>query len=358
MMAFIRKYLSKYLLIWLVLVCALAFYWNRIFVHATFDPFLLGSAFSQGLIAVTMLAIGSLLPIDEVKMVGRRWPTILYGSAVQYISMPLLAFIFAKLFHLEGPYFIGLILVGSVPGAMASNMLTMIARGNVSYSVGLTTSATLLSPIVVPITISWLLGTKGFQLEVAPIVQMLLLTVVCPVVIGFTLSRCFSWWHKGAEKIAEIAANVAIIWIIASVVAKNRALFDKLPPEFPKVVAAMILVNFGGYCSGFFGGGLIGLDSRVRRALMLEVGMQNAGLGTVLAQKFFPDKPEAAFCCALFTFGCMFTGILVAQGFRIFDNCFGANKETDHQISEVSEKNNIPIENNSKKNNPKINQQM
>lgn len=340
-MTFIRKYLSKYLLIWLVLVCVLAFYWNRLFVQISFDPFLLGSAFSQGLIAVTMLAIGSLLPIDEVKMVGRRWPTILYGSAVQYISMPLLAFVMAKLFHLEGPYFIGLILVGSVPGAMASNMLTMIARGNVSYSVGLTTSATLLSPIVVPLTISLLLGTKGFHLDIVPIVQMLLLTVVCPVVIGFTLSRCFSWWQKGAEKIAEIAANVAIIWIIASVVAKNRALFDKLPPEFLKVMVAMILVNFGGYCAGFFGGGLIGLDSRIRRALMLEVGMQNAGLGTVLAQKFFPDKPETAFCCALFTFGCMFTGILVAQGFRIFDNCFGINKGSDLQNCEKNDAYNI-----------------
>ena len=71
-MAFIRKYLSKYLLIWLVLFCGLAFYWNRLFPVGTFDPFMIKSFFSQVLIAVTMLAIGSLLPIDEVKNVGKR----------------------------------------------------------------------------------------------------------------------------------------------------------------------------------------------------------------------------------------------------------------------------------------------
>ncbi len=308
----IRHYLSKYLLIWLSIVCLFAFYWQLLFGKSAFDPFVMPTWVMQALIAITMLAIGSLLPVKEVKMVAKRWPSVFSGTFIQYISMPLLAWIMGTVFQLKGPYFIGILIVGCVPGAMASNMLTMIARGNVSFSVSLTTSATLLSPLIVPFTLLFFAGTK-VTLDYMSIANLLLLTVVCPVVVGFTLSRLFSLWQKGAEKTAEIIANLAIIWIIASTVAQSRDLFVNLPLI---LILALFFLNMGGYLSGWFGGSLFGLDIPMRRALLLEVGMQNAGLGTFLARKYFPEMPEAALCCALYTFGCMFTGIIVAQMFR------------------------------------------
>ncbi|MDO5580366.1 MAG: bile acid:sodium symporter family protein [Planctomycetia bacterium] len=307
-----RNCLSKYLLIWLSIVCLFAFFWGDLFGAKTRDPFLIPTIAMQSLIAITMLAIGSLLPLDEVRNVGKRWPLVLWGTFIQYLSMPLLAWFVATLFHLEGPYFIGVILVGSVPGAMASNMLTMISRGNISFSVGLTTSATLLSPLIVPSVLLFLVGTK-VSLDFGSIATTLLLTVVCPVVIGFTLSRIFKFWQWCANQIAEIIANIAIIWIIASVVAQNRTLFEHLPLF---LFFALLLLNILGYSAGWFGGWTVGMDARMRRALLLEVGMQNAGLGTFLARRYFPDDPECALCCAMYTFGCMFTGIIVARIFR------------------------------------------
>jgi len=329
-----KKILTKFLLIWLTLTCILAFYWPRLGLG--FDPFVLPPidchwfkiSMAEIYISLTMLMIGSLLPVDELKAVAKHWPQIVSGTAVQYISMPGLAFIGACLFHLSGPYFIGLMLVGCVPGAMASNMLVMIARGNVSYSVGLTTSATLLSPAVVPVTLYLAISVLGpyfgctdsarqsyfNSLVVIDMAKTLLVTVVTPVAVGFTLARLSKGWQAFSRRFGEIVANLVIILIIASVVAGNRG------REFPaQMILPMLLLNFGGFASGWFGGRyIIGLDSRKACALMLEVGMQNAGLGVMLAGIYFKDQPEVAMCCAMFTFGCMFTGIVLVQIIRFF----------------------------------------
>jgi len=135
-----KNILERYLIVWLVGLSALAFYWPVKLV----DPFVVPSWVVDLLIAVTMLAIGSLLSPGEVRGVARNWPTVIGGTATQYTVMPLLAYAIALAFGFEGPILLGVIMVGCVPGAMASNVLTLAARGNVSYSVSLTTLATLL----------------------------------------------------------------------------------------------------------------------------------------------------------------------------------------------------------------------
>lgn len=208
--------------------------------------------------------------------------------------MPTLAFCVAKLFHLDGTYFIGITKTGCVPGAMASNVLALTAHGNVSYSVGLTTSATLLSTLVIPATLCFFKGSS-FEIDFTSVMLNLLLTIVAPVAVGFTFARLFSWWQKGAERFAEIVANLVIIWIIA----------------------AVVLLNVFGFLAGYFGGSAIRLTPAMRRALTTEVGMQNAGLGAALATRYFADQPEAALMCAPYAFECMATGFVFAQLFRI-----------------------------------------
>lgn len=222
---FMRKVLTKYLLLWLTLTCVLSFYWDRIpGISSLVDPFDLSGSAMKMMISVAMLVIGSLLPLDEVKMVIKRWPLIIGGTFVQFTSMPILALLAAKIFRIEDPYYTGLILTGVVPGAMASNLLTMLAGGNTSYSVGLTTSSTLFSPFVIPLLLYLLLG-KGISPAVTPMMLDLLLTVVTPVVVGFTLSRINKFWNRCARAIGEIVGNIVIIWIISAVVAANRNTF-------------------------------------------------------------------------------------------------------------------------------------
>src|SRR3989304_4338821 len=140
---------GRLLLVWLCFMGALAYYWPQ-WMPGIWDPFVASKDVLNYFFSVTMFALGSLLPKEEIAMVFRRWPTVLGGTAVQYTVMPFLGWRMAWLFGLDEGTRIGIIIVGCVPGAMASNVLTMIARGNVSYSVSITTTSTLLSPIVVP----------------------------------------------------------------------------------------------------------------------------------------------------------------------------------------------------------------
>jgi len=299
--------LERFLLLWLTLLSVAAYYWTA-WLPKVWDPFLGTASGLNYLFAATMLAIGSLLPRDEVRQVIRRWRTVLGGTAIQYTAMPILAYGFARLLGLQGPALIGVLMAGCVPGAMASNVLTLVARGNVSYSVSLTTSATLLSPIVVPLALFLAIGHRAEDFPAAKLISDLCWMVVLPVVIGHLLSRSFPAWEAGARRAGAVIANLTILWIIAVVVATNRDNFSNLEL---RLLLALLGLNLCGYVAGGLGGRSLRLPAPMRRALTLEVGMQNAGLGTLLARNLFGDA--AAIAPALYTFGCMFTGTILAR---------------------------------------------
>ncbi len=268
--------LQRYLLLWLVLLSAVAFYWTEL-LPAGSDPFRkeVSDWYLRPLIVVTMFAIGVLLPRDELRQVGRRWPSVLAGVAVQYTTMPLLAFLVAKLGGFEGDDLIGLVMVGCVPGAMASNVLTLNARGNTSYSVSLTATATLLSPLAVPLALGLVLSGQN-KVTVSMLAGQsvdLLFTVVVPVVIGHLMSRWahrFAGWPDQSRRWGSLVANLAILLIIAAVVGRSRA---SLSASRLDLVWALLLINVGGYCAGYASGLAFRLPESMRRALTLEVGM-------------------------------------------------------------------------------------
>lgn len=308
----VRTLIERYLVVWLVLISLLAFWWPFLAgpgLGTSFDPFVWGKPWLDAMIAVTMLAIGSLLPRDEIRQVLRRWPTVLGGTTVQYVSMPLLAYGIGRAMGFEGPVLTGIIVVGCVPGAMASNVLTLAARANVSYSVSLTTSATLLSPLVVPVALKLTLG-QWRTFSAVDTSLTLLWTVVIPVVVGHVLSRLVPLWAAASRAVGPIVANLTILWIIALVVALNR---DRLARIDAALLSALLAINLGGYLAGLAGGRLMRLPLSMRRALTLEVGMQNAGLGTFLVLGVLKDEPEAAIPTAAYTFGCMLTGTILAR---------------------------------------------
>jgi BASS family bile acid:Na+ symporter len=298
---------QRFILLWLVLLGLLAFGWAGCLPGLP-DPFLATAPGLNWLFAVTMLAIGSLLPRDEIRQVVRRWPTVLGGTAVQYSAMPLLAWLLGRLLGLEGPALAGVLLAGCVPGAMASNVLTLMARGNVSYSVSLTTSATLLSPVAVPLALWLALGRGSQGFPALQLIWQLCWMVVGPVVAGHLLARCWKAWANLAERAGAVVANLSILWIIAVTVAKNR---ENLAHLDGRLLVALTGLNLGGYLAGLAAGRLMRLPPGMRRALTLEIGMQNAGLGAVLAAQLFGSA--AAIAPAIYTFGCMFTGTILAR---------------------------------------------
>ena len=298
---------ERLLLLWLILSSWLAYVWPELGWDA--DPFLAVKPAIGWLIAATMFVLGSLLPRDEVTQVIRNWKVVLAGVGVQFGSMPALAFAVGYAFQLPEDLRIGVMVTGCVPGAMASNVLTLAARGNVSYSVSLTTLATLLSPIAVPLA---LLASLGSAVDYDPLstAYVLVTQVAGPVVFGHLLSRLRPGYAVAMAKIGPAIANLTILIIIAVVVALNR---DRLAAATGTIVVVLLALNVLGYLAGYFGGRLLKLDSPMQRALTLEVGMQNAGVGTLLALQLFPDRPGVAIPTAASTFGGMLTGTLLAQ---------------------------------------------
>lgn len=306
--------LQRYLLLWLILLSLVAYFWPSIGL-TTFDPFVASKTYGllMPIIAVAMFAIGCLLPPDEVKLLPRMWPAVLGGTLVQYSVMPLLAWGIGNSLNLEPDLLTGVIMVGCVPGAMASNVLTLVARGNVSYSISLTTSANLFSPLVVPFVLASALGlSQGIaqHFDKVQLFRELILSVVGPVLLGYVICRKVRIIESYMTFAGPWIANGTILWIIAVVVGLNR---DRLGSATPLLLFALLMINLLGYTAGWLGGFAMRLPAPMRRALTLEVGMQNAGLGTGLILTLFPDHPTAAIPTAVYTFGCMLTGTLLTN---------------------------------------------
>ena len=306
------NFLFRSMLVWLLVSSGLALIWPT--QRFGFDPFVAPRWWLWGLITLTMFCLGSLVrPRELTPLKSKPWWVVL-GVATQMVAMPLAAWIVTKLIPMDPELATGVILVGCVPGAMASNVLTHSAGGSVAYSVSLTTVATLLSPLSVPLVLSlFAVESNPSQMNPGKTSLLLFLTVVFPTVCGYFVARLSERADRWATRWSSFVASVCLLWIIASVVAGNR---ETLIGVGPLLVIALLLVNLNGYLAGYLVSTGFKLPSTFRRALTLEVGMQNAGLGTALAATLYGEGTLATIPTAVYTFGCMLTGTVLAVTWR------------------------------------------
>lgn len=298
------------ILFWLIVSSGLAFLWPTETIGH--NPFIAPSWLLWTLIVITMFCLGTLVQRDELQPLKQHPWWVVLGVATQVLVMPVAAWLVTQIVAMPKDIAAGVILVGCVPGAMASNVLTHAARGSVAFSVSLTTVATVLSPLTVPIVLAIVAGGQSEQPLVWISVRLTLL-VVLPTVAGHFASRHSDTFQLFAGRISAPIASIALLWIIASVVAKTR---DQLVSVSGILIIALLLINLAGYLAGYGVGSISGLPKRFRRALSLEVGMQNAGLGTAIAVSMYGKDTLATIPTAAYTFGCMLTGTVLAAIWR------------------------------------------
>ena len=126
----VLDFYTKYFAIWVVAFGIVAYFLP--------GPFVALKGYMDWFFALTMFGIGAVLQVEDFKRILQRPVIVLIGSAAQFSVMPLGAFAFAKLFGLPAEIAVGLILTGSAPGAMASNVMSYIAKADTAYSVSLT----------------------------------------------------------------------------------------------------------------------------------------------------------------------------------------------------------------------------
>jgi BASS family bile acid:Na+ symporter len=267
------------------------------------QSFLFYTSLFAFMFACTMFALGLVLEYDDLSQTLKQPRQIALGVLTQYLLMPGLAFLLITLVDMPAPIALGFLIVGCAPGAMASNVIVYLAGGAVAFSIAMTTVATFLSPLLTPALVKWL-GGSLLNIDLVGMMITIIKTVVAPLAFGMWLQRYLGKIKEPVKEIAPGFAALAIILICSYAVAANK---DRISLVTTEMVSLVILLNALGYISGWYLAKLYGFDHSRRITLSIEIGMQNAGMGVVLALSQFKDTPETALPGALFAVWCILT---------------------------------------------------
>jgi len=260
--------------------------------------------------AATMFSLGLVIDAGDLKAEIVQPKRVFLGVLSQFSVMPLLVWLVAQYPGFSPAIAIGFIIVGCAPGAMASNVIVYLAGGAVAFSVTLTTLATLMSPVLTPLLVKYL-GGAIMPVEFWPLTITILKTVLLPLLLGLVIQKKLGNHLQTARDVAPGIAALAIIIICSYAVAANQLRIAEMAMP---VMAGVVLVNLLGYIIGWWLAKLYGFAHLYRITLMIELGMQNAGMGVALALKHFPA--ESALPGALFAVWCILTAAIASGWLR------------------------------------------
>ncbi|MCX8066116.1 MAG: bile acid:sodium symporter family protein [Candidatus Hydrogenedentes bacterium] len=318
---FIFRIFSRLIVLWVILLGILGY----TYPHSLkiFEPY------KDWFFIITMVGIGIVLrPEDFIPIIKAPY-WVLLGTLAQFTIMPLGGFFVAKILNLPPKLAVGVIIAGATPGAMASNVISYLAGADVAYSVALTSTSTLLSPIITPLW-TYILGSVYLSVPFWDMFMSIVKMVILPLICGFGIRYFLG---DKVNKIIEVfpaLSTLCIAFICGLVVALNAEKFSQLSIL---VFLAVILHNFLGLSLGYFAGILYRFDEKRKRTLAIEVGMQNAGLGAVLALNHFSS--ETALPNALFATWCIVTASILAEFWRRIDTMKVRNKKVNLLQKEI-----------------------
>jgi len=261
------------------------------------------------LLGIVMFGMGLTLELSDFKEVFRRPKEVALGVIGHFIIMPLLAFLLAVGLHLPKEVAVGVILVGCCPSGTASNVMVFLARGNVALAVAIASVSTILAPIVTPLLIL-LFASKWVDVSVASLFLSIVQVVIVPLALGFIIKKLFGKQAKAGAKAMPLVSVIAIVLIVSAVVAGSAA---KIAETGLLIFGVVILHNLLGFLIGFFFARLCGMDLAKQKAVAMEVGMQNSGLGVAIATAHF--SPLAAVPSAIFSVWHNLSGSVLANIF-------------------------------------------
>lgn len=299
---------------WFVLLAAILAYFTP-------DLFSFVHGYTQiAILGLIMLTMGMTLTVKDFKVLASRPQDILVGTVAQFTLMPLIAFTVSKALNLSPELTVGLILVGCSPGGVSSNLMTFLCQGDLAFSVGMTTASTLLSPIMTPLLMLFL-AKEQVDVDAIGMFKSILIVTIGPVTLGFLLNH-FLGEKKVYKDIMGVMPALAVIclaFIVGGVSAKHGKAFLN---SGWLIMLAVFLHNTLGYITGYLVGMAMRFTKSKNRTISIEVGMQNAGMATVLAGKHFPTMPDAAVICAVSCVWHSITGAFLAAIFNWVDAIF------------------------------------
>ncbi|MFB7160201.1 MULTISPECIES: bile acid:sodium symporter family protein [unclassified Lysinibacillus] len=295
------QFVSNTFAIWVLLFAALAF-----FIPSGFSWI---GAYITTLLGIVMFGMGLTITVADFKEVLTRPKDVAVGVVGQFLIMPTLAFLLVKLFNLQPEIAIGVILVGCCPGGTSSNVMTFLSKGDVALSVTVTSITTLLAPIITPGLI-YLFASEYIDVAPSALFMSIVKVIIIPIALGFIVQKLFNKQAKASVKVMPLVSVVAIVAIVAAVVAGNQ---QKIAETGLIIFAVVVLHNCLGYLIGYLFGKIFGMNLAKKKAIAIEVGMQNSGLGASLAVAHF--SPLAAVPSAIFSVWHNISGPILATIF-------------------------------------------
>lgn len=264
------------------------------------------------LLSMVLFTMGTTLKVEDFTNVFKKPKEISVGIATQYIAMPLIALALAKIFSLNEALTVGLILVGTVPGGTASDVITFLSKGDVALSVSLTAVSTVISPIITPVITLILIGN---QIHFNPVDMFLSIIeiVIIPIMLGLILNYKFPDFCERLKDYLPALSAIVICLIVAGVIGANK---QAILTSSSIIILVIMLQYFIAMILGFGVGYLAGMDRKQIVTVAIELAFQNSGLSTGLAKAHFPSLAQATVPGALYSVWQNFAGSILAYVFR------------------------------------------
>lgn len=236
-----------------------------------------------------MLGMGITLKFEDFLNIMKfpKWAAT--GILLQYTVMPLTGWALGYLFKLPVPLAVGLVLVSCCPGGTASNVISYLARANVALSVTMTAFSTILAVVMTPLLTTWLAGNR-VEVDTLGLLWSTFQVVILPVTIGLLLHQ---YAGKMTEKVMPVFPFIAVIvitLIVASIIGAGK---EKIIQSGIPLMGAVVSLHSIGFLAGYWLSQYINKNKAVSRTVSIEVGMQNSGLGVVLARQNFANPATA-----------------------------------------------------------------
>lgn len=245
-------------------------------------------------LAFLMFGVALDMKISDFRKIAIFPKSILVGLASQWLVLPILT---VYLIHLWNPIpaiALGLLLVAACPGGNISNYATHLSKGNAALSVTLTSFVTISSIIATPIAFS---GFAIFVPQVKPLIEQIALSpwkmlsiliqlVLLPMIAGMIVNY---FWPDFTSKIRKSISRLSLLIFVTFIIFAIYGDFANLIKYVKYVLLLVIVHNLLALAAGYYWAKWNKLPESDARAVSMETGIQNSGLGIVLIFNFFPS---------------------------------------------------------------------
>lgn len=268
-------------------------------------------------IGLMMLGVALELKLDDFKriFVAPKAPVI--GLIAQFIFLPSFTFLLTLILRPPPSIALGMILVAACPGGNLSNIITYLARGNCAISVSMTAVSTAAAIIMTPLNLA-LWGSLNpntvsilRQVRLSPwdVFVTVFIILGIPLCVGLLLSRTFPSLARRVRRPFKIFSLLFFIGIVAAALGVNWQHFLRY---VGLVFFGVLIHNAVALNLGYWSGRLFRLSEPDTRAVSVEVGIQNSGLGLVLVFNFFEGLGGMAILVAWWGIWHIIAGLITA----------------------------------------------